>query len=98
MKMNVPTSNIDYVDWHEGSMDMKFDNGKFVRYFDVPEGYAEAMIQAPPAGSFFNRHIDSGWTSEKTHFFLVTFHEPGPDSDILLMHFHVLPTDLFEFL
>lgn len=70
MKMKVPTSNIDYVDWHDGNMDMKFDNGKFVRYFDIPEGLAMGVVQAPSAGSFFNRYI-------KGIFRYVVTDEPG---------------------
>lgn len=59
MNMEVPTSNIDWVEYDDdsGSLTMQFDTGKCVKYENVPSGYAEAMVQAPSAGSFFNRHI-----------------------------------------
>ena len=59
MRLNVPTSNIEWVEYDEdsGSLFMQFDTGKCVRYENVPSGYAIAMVQAPSAGSFFNRHI-----------------------------------------
>jgi len=57
MRLTVPTSNINWVEWAGGVLFMEFDTDKCVRYEDVPEGYALAMVQAPSAGSFFNRYI-----------------------------------------
>lgn len=57
MKRMVPTSNIEYVDWAGGHMIVKFDNGKCVQYLDISDGFDMAIIQAPSAGSFFNRFI-----------------------------------------
>ena len=57
MKHVVLTSNIEWVDWAEGNMIILFDNGKCVQYLDIPEGMDMALVQAPSAGSFFNRYI-----------------------------------------
>lgn len=81
MRLKVPTSNIEWVEWVEdsGSLYVQFDTGKCVRYENVPSGYATAMVQAPSAGSFFNRHIKGVYRYVVVGGQVVT---PAPSDDL----------------
>ena len=62
--MKVKSSLLDEIlDWREvapgkGQFDVKFPNGKYYRYYDVPQGIYEKLVTATPSiGRFFDLYI-----------------------------------------
>lgn len=56
--MKVSSSMISEIsEWKEGQFDVTFPNGKVYRYFDVPVGIYQKLIEASSIGHFFDIYI-----------------------------------------
>lgn len=58
MNMNfVVSSNVESVGWEKGFLKLKFKNGSYFVYENVPQSEYELLKKAPSVGSFINRKI-----------------------------------------
>lgn len=53
----VKSSNISHVGWHEGTMEVHFQNGGQYQYHDVPQDIYFRLLQSQSKGKFLNREV-----------------------------------------
>ncbi len=64
-RVEVQSSNVKAISFHEGTLEVEFKNGGVYRYQDVPGEVFERMKSATSVGRFFNSEIRGQYTSEK---------------------------------
>lgn len=58
------SSNLASAEWSDGTLTITFKSGRTYRYFDVPEGIYDALLDAPSAGRYFNAFIKDSYQYE----------------------------------
>lgn len=57
----VSSSNLSSVAYDSGTLEIQFKNGRYYRYFNVPESVYLGLLTAPSKGRYFHRHIKTAY-------------------------------------
>lgn len=64
-RLSLISSMIKSAGWEGGTLEVEFSNGSVHRYENVPEGVADAFMNAPSSGKYFHQNIRDVYPTRK---------------------------------